>query len=442
MKRAIYDMYGERGLESGWELGTYLTTADDIRAEYERAQRRRAEQRILQQSNAKGVFTLSLDATGLFEGRDGDDAAADIEVAGISLSQTIEAPLSETDVVTCAGALLTMNGTGTGSVTAAVKRQFSTSSSVELSGTLGNGGHVSVLGTTQLTRHSFGSLALTATQVPVGALLGVTALLARQLTPRTMGYLTWKAGLESCMAASVVRHGEAGTLTAVVQFGVPRSFVAATYVHRLDGSSRVRISAKAGTTGLSVEYGADRAFGENHRLGVWLHAGFPSGVVLKVKATRVYQSVLLPIQLSADLSLRAVLYGTLVPALLCYAAQRLILAPLARRREREYVCLSAAHHTALHRRTLTRPPRLLLLLLLRARQEAAANAPGQCRAHGRGAPRGRGGRPPHARDGSAEARDGKRLQRARHRAGLVRQAGRAVGRCCGHARSAGRRCRR
>ncbi|KAF6344336.1 DnaJ heat shock protein family (Hsp40) member C11 [Rhinolophus ferrumequinum] len=66
--RAIYDIYGKRGLEmEGWEVVERRRTPAEIREEFERLQREREERRLQQRTNPKGTISVGIDATDLFD---------------------------------------------------------------------------------------------------------------------------------------------------------------------------------------------------------------------------------------------------------------------------------------------------------------------------------------------------------------------------------------
>lgn len=52
-QRTIYDLYGQRGLDAGCELGPHLTTADDIVREFEKLAYKRKMQRMQRISQAR-----------------------------------------------------------------------------------------------------------------------------------------------------------------------------------------------------------------------------------------------------------------------------------------------------------------------------------------------------------------------------------------------------
>lgn len=66
-KRAIYDSLGVKGLQTeGWEIVHRTKTPSEIREEFERLARERAERKLQQRTNPKGNITISVNATEIF----------------------------------------------------------------------------------------------------------------------------------------------------------------------------------------------------------------------------------------------------------------------------------------------------------------------------------------------------------------------------------------
>uniref|UniRef100_A0A671RW49 DnaJ homolog subfamily C member 11 n=1 Tax=Sinocyclocheilus anshuiensis TaxID=1608454 RepID=A0A671RW49_9TELE len=125
--RAIYDVYGKRGLEvEGWEVVERKRTPAEIREEYERLQREREERRLQQRTNPKGTISVGIDATDLFDayeedyeeisGGGGGGGLPHIEINRMHISQSIEAPLTTSDTAILSGSLSTHNGNGGGNI--------------------------------------------------------------------------------------------------------------------------------------------------------------------------------------------------------------------------------------------------------------------------------------------------------------------------------------
>uniref|UniRef100_A0AAQ5Z9I1 DnaJ homolog subfamily C member 11 n=1 Tax=Amphiprion ocellaris TaxID=80972 RepID=A0AAQ5Z9I1_AMPOC len=121
--RAIYDIFGKKGLEvEGWEVVERKRTPAEIREEYERLQREREERRLQQRTNPKGTISVGVDATDLFDRYDEDfeempgGGFPHIEINKMHISQSIEAPLTNSDTAVLSGSLSTHNGNGGGNI--------------------------------------------------------------------------------------------------------------------------------------------------------------------------------------------------------------------------------------------------------------------------------------------------------------------------------------
>uniref|UniRef100_A0A672JFA2 DnaJ homolog subfamily C member 11 n=1 Tax=Salarias fasciatus TaxID=181472 RepID=A0A672JFA2_SALFA len=135
--RAIYDIYGKRGLDvDGWEVVERKRTPAEIREEYERLQAEREERRLQQRTNPKGTISVGIDATDLFDRYDEDyeDVAGGgvphVEINRMHISQSIEAPLTTKDTAILSGSLSTHNGNGGGTINLALRRVTSAKGAV------------------------------------------------------------------------------------------------------------------------------------------------------------------------------------------------------------------------------------------------------------------------------------------------------------------------
>jgi hypothetical protein len=67
-----------------------------------------------------------------------------------------------------------------------------------------------------------------------------------------------------------------------IQLGQPM-LVSLQTNYRVTDDVKLRCMGQFGTSGMTVEYGADRRISKNNKLGFWLSAGYPHGVLLKVR---------------------------------------------------------------------------------------------------------------------------------------------------------------
>ncbi|XP_073417830.1 dnaJ homolog subfamily C member 11 [Dendrobates tinctorius] len=336
--RAIYDVYGKKGLEmEGWEVVERKRTAAEIREEFERLQRERDERRLQQRTNPKGTISVGIDATELFDRYDEDfedlpgSGFPQIEINRMHISQSIEAPLTATDTAILSGSLSTQNGNGGGSINLALRRVTSAKGWGELE--LGAGDLQGPLFGLKIFRNLTPKCFFTTSCVlqfsSQGVRPGLTTMVARHLDKNTMGYIQWRWGIQSAMNTSIVRDTKTSHFTLAFQLGIPHSFMMVSYQHKFEDEEQTRLkgSIKAGFFGTVVEYGAERKISRHSVLGATVSVGVPQGVSLKVKLNRASQTYFFPIHLTDQLLPSAVFYATVGPLIIYVAMHRLIIKP-------------------------------------------------------------------------------------------------------------------
>ncbi|XP_004455348.1 dnaJ homolog subfamily C member 11 isoform X1 [Dasypus novemcinctus] len=345
--RAIYDIYGKRGLEmEGWEVVERRRTPAEIREEFERLQREREERRLQQRTNPKGTISVGVDATDLFDRYDEEyedvsgSGFPQIEINKMHISQSIEAPLTATDTAILSGSLSTQNGNGGGSVNFALRRVTSAKGWGELEFGAGDlqGPLFGLKLFRNLTPRCFVTTNCALQFSSRGIRPGLTTVLARNLDKNTVGYLQWRWGIQSAMNTSIVRDTKTSHFTVALQLGIPHSFALISYQHKFqdDDQTRVKGSLKAGFFGTVVEYGAERKISRHSILGATVSVGVPQGVSLKVKLNRASQTYFFPVHLTDQLLPSAVFYATVAPLAVYFALHRLVIKPYLRaQRERE-----------------------------------------------------------------------------------------------------------
>ncbi|XP_025283077.1 dnaJ homolog subfamily C member 11 isoform X1 [Canis lupus dingo] len=339
--RAIYDIYGKRGLEmEGWEVVERRRTPAEIREEFERLQREREERRLQQRTNPKGTISVGIDATDLFDRyeEEYEDVSGSgfpqIEINKMHISQSIEAPLTATDTAILSGSLSTQNGNGGGSINFALRRVTSAKGWGELEFGAGDlqGPLFGLKLFRNLTPRCFVTTNCALQFSSRGIRPGLTTVLARNLDKNTVGYLQWRWGIQSAMNTSIVRDTKTSHFTVALQLGIPHSFALISYQHKFqdDDQTRVKGSLKAGFFGTVVEYGAERKISRHSVLGAAVSIGVPQGVSLKVKLNRASQTYFFPIHLTDQLLPSAVFYATVGPLVVYFALHRLVIKPYLR----------------------------------------------------------------------------------------------------------------
>ncbi|KAF0035137.1 hypothetical protein F2P81_012895 [Scophthalmus maximus] len=336
--RAIYDLFGKKGLEvEGWEVVERKRTPAEIREEYERLQREREERRLQQRTNPKGTISVGVDATDLFDRYDEDfeelpgGGFPHIEINKMHISQSIEAPLTNSDTAVLSGSLSTHNGNGGGNINMTVRRVTSAKGWGEVE--LGAGDILGPLIGFKVFRNVTPRCFLTAQCglqfSPRGLRPSCSLMTARHLDQNTMGYLQWRWGPNSAMTTSLVRDTKSSHFTLALQLGVPHSYLMMSYQYKFqdEDQTKVKGSVKTGWFGTVVEYGAERKISRHSVLSATVSIGVPQGVTLKIKLARASQTYLFPVHLTDQLLPSAVFYATVGPLLVYMAIHRLIIIP-------------------------------------------------------------------------------------------------------------------
>uniref|UniRef100_A0A7N6FL21 DnaJ homolog subfamily C member 11 n=1 Tax=Anabas testudineus TaxID=64144 RepID=A0A7N6FL21_ANATE len=291
--RAIYDIYGKRGLDvEGWEVVERRRTPAEIREEYERLQREREERRLQQRTNPKGTISVGIDATDLFDRYEEDyedmvGGVPHVEINKMHISQSIEAPLTSRDTAILSGSLSTHNGNGGGTINVAFRRVTSAKGWGEVEVGAGDT-HGPLFGLKifrNLTPRFFVTAQCGLQFSSRGVRPGITTVLARHLDKNTMGYLQWRWGIQSSMNTSIVRDTKSSHFTFAMQLGIPHTFMMMSYQYKFQDEDQTKIkgSVKSGFFGTVVEYGAERKISRHSVLGATVSVGVPQGVSLKIK---------------------------------------------------------------------------------------------------------------------------------------------------------------
>ncbi|KAK9501125.1 hypothetical protein O3M35_002228 [Rhynocoris fuscipes] len=333
-KRAIYDSVGVKGLETeGWEIIQRTKTPGEIREEYERLARQREERRLQQRTNPKGSVTVNINATDLFSNYEYqyelDDGFPTIEVSGMSVTQSIEAPLTNKDTATITGHLNTHNGTGSGTVTVSNKRQYSDKGWWEFCGGAGSGPIIGLKAFRTLGKRTFANFDSYLQFSNSGIKSGLDATLAMHMDKQTMGYLTWRTGSSSSMSTTLVRDVESSHTAVSFLLGIPHSYLSVGHTFKFPKKElKLRTSLKAGTFGAVFEYGAEKKVSEQSTISATVSVGVPTGVILRIRLTRATQTYLFPIQLSDEPMPSPIFYATVVPLLTWAVVKKFVIDPI------------------------------------------------------------------------------------------------------------------
>jgi DnaJ family protein C protein 11 len=135
-KRTIYDLFGEEGLKTSWELGPRIRTKEEMKSEFQRqaGEKRRLDAEAL--IKPKGDINLVLDARAVFVPRTAfkdPDAISHTPLARLQrvrpgqivMKHSFETPVGDKTQLQVTGQMASRNGAGGGNVVGTVRHQFS-----------------------------------------------------------------------------------------------------------------------------------------------------------------------------------------------------------------------------------------------------------------------------------------------------------------------------
>ncbi|KAI8796247.1 dnaJ subfamily C member 11 [Biomphalaria glabrata] len=342
-RRTIYDMYGEKGLETGdMEIIARTKTPAEIIAEYERIQKEREERRLQQRTNPRGTITVGINASDLFDAEYGDDELADyrpsrsVEISSMSIAQSVECPLTLKDTIVVGGNLDTRNGIGQGMFSVMWRRLLSTKGWAELDIHVGSAAALGITGFRQLTQRCYLRCSLRSEFSQHGYRPSAAMMLAYQFDRNLQGRLTYNLARPSSVTTNIIYSNEQNNLSTTLQLGIRNSFFSMAYTkNHLDQNAKYRGSFRVGTLGTMVEVSIEKKITDFSHVGGTLLVGVPHGVHLKLKMLRGQQTFFFPIYLSDNLNPSAILYGAAIPIISYFVIKNLIINPILKQQKQK-----------------------------------------------------------------------------------------------------------
>ena len=146
-RRTIYDLFGEEGLRTSWEVGPRIKSPEEMRAHFQRQayEKRQVDAEALVKS--KGDMSVVLDARAAFlnesefahperYSHDPWSRLQRIRLGRINMKHSFETSLAEKTQVVWQGQMASRNGVGGANVVGTVKHQFSPRFWVEMGSSL------------------------------------------------------------------------------------------------------------------------------------------------------------------------------------------------------------------------------------------------------------------------------------------------------------------
>ncbi|CAI5929323.1 unnamed protein product [Closterium sp. NIES-65] len=307
-KRQVYDLYGIEGVVSGMELGPHLRTRQEIREEWERAQRRREELKAAMRTQHSSSMLLSVTAADAIASgferfpritgcRLSMQMSTQVQAALSDKDTLVQAALSDKDTLVLGVSMLCLGAlcpTPTFPSHPACRCRLRCRQALSDKDTL-------VLGGSMLMRRVAGG----------GSMVAVFRM---QMDAYQTGELVAVVGMRTQLTLSTARQVSLATkATAGVGAGLSSGGLTATFVRRFSEHSSGRIHGRLGTTGADVEVGGSRKISDNSSLGFFVTMGL-QGTLWKVRYSRGGQKVTVPILLSPTLRPAISVPAILIPS--------------------------------------------------------------------------------------------------------------------------------
>lgn len=254
----------------------------------------------------------------------------------MTMFQSIEVPMSPSNVATLAGNLNVSNGQGSGRFTLSARRVLSSKGWIEMDVGAGNGLNLGGKATRNFGKRYFATGQLNLNFRQNGIVPALVGTFAIQLDKHTLGYLTYNAaGLQSSLSTIIERNTERNYTNLTFSLGLPHSFVSCNYIRRLtEHEMKLKLAGKVGTFGFMAEYGVEKKVSKYSSLHASVMFGVPSGVALKIRFIRSTQSYNFVIQLSEEIIPAALFYATTLPIISYFVLKKCILEPMESEKQR------------------------------------------------------------------------------------------------------------
>jgi len=360
-KRMIYDIYGQKGLDAGWDMVERQRSPAEIHLEYERLQREAEERRVQQKTNPKGAIALQIDASDLFSDQNAYSEydpdyrwlesllSPPISIQGMSISQSIETPLTRSKTATMAGSLQHNKDGESGMMNCTLRNVFSPDFWGELEAGVGSGGgEFSLRGFRNLTKKYRGVFGLTTTHKQYNVKALMHGRVETQLTKTSTLYVSglYNLGglltgsensyLPRSMSTMITHNTERYNLLGQISLTAATPSALLSYTHKVSDDTRVKGTVQCSLLGgVAVEYSCEHKVTSLSTVIGSVNAGSMSGITLRIKVLRHTQTFDFPIFLSEVFSPRAMFYGTVTPLVVFFGLKAIASHVLAEQKEKD-----------------------------------------------------------------------------------------------------------
>ncbi|KAH3755204.1 hypothetical protein DPMN_189894 [Dreissena polymorpha] len=342
-KRVIYDLYGEKGLESyGLEIVSRTKTPAEIIAEYKRIQEDEEQKRLERRTNPHSSVEMVIDATSLFE-RDEYAEFSDSmpEINSLTVSQSVECPLTSQDTGIISWNVNAANGRGTGSFTTTYRRLLANRGTIQAALQFGNKDDLTLRWSHNVNKNCVFKLhtrlAAFSDNDTLKITVGFGGGFVYVFDKNWQGRIHYNVLPVSSLSTVLVYNSERRQVVMQIMLSPMNSYIHGGYTHKFENQEGdVSVVARVGTQGFLVQAGVEKKITSFSTIGATLSVGVPTGVAVTVKLFRGQHSLVVPINLSSEILPSAVFYGTITPIIVYMAVKKLIVNPfLTQQKEKD-----------------------------------------------------------------------------------------------------------
>ncbi|CAE6441760.1 unnamed protein product [Rhizoctonia solani] len=339
-KRAIYDLFGEEGLKTKWDVGSKYKTEEELRNEYARLARAARLQDAENIVRSQGELVCAINASSLTDTRlRWEDKMVGVSQAQLALKHKFDTDISDRTRFTLTSRLISMRGRAGGNVFGTLKHQYSPRLQFEATSglleprTLVSKATFEVNEATTLRAESTTILANVLEDVPRLTLTG-----QRLLDPTLTGVISFTTPTLTSPSALAVSLSSTGGLSTTVELSPAKLQLSAEYGVRVGGKDGVLLTANVATglnqggLGMIVEVNGTTKLAESTSVRLGVAAALPGGVSLKINLNRLGQRIIIPIQLSREFDLNLAFYTAVIPSISAVVVNQYILKPRRQKR--------------------------------------------------------------------------------------------------------------
>ncbi|CAE7056210.1 unnamed protein product [Rhizoctonia solani] len=334
-KRAIYDLFGEDGLKTKWDVGSKHKTQEEasiyiyLRNEYARLARAARLQDTENMVRSQGELNCTINASSLTDSRlMWPDKVLGVFQAHLGLKHKFDTEISDRTRFTLTSRLVSMRGRAGGNVFGTLKHQYSPRLQLEATSGLLEPRTVVSKATFELNEAT--TLRAESTTILANALEDVPRLTItgqRLLDPTLTGVISFTTPTLTAPSALAVSLSSTSGLATTVELSPAKLQLSAEYGVRIGGKDGVLLTANAATglhqggLGMVVSVNGTAKVAEATSVQVGVAAALPGG-----------QRIIIPIQLSREFDLNLALYTAVIPSISAVVVNQYILKPQRQKR--------------------------------------------------------------------------------------------------------------